>query len=262
MDMGLSGKTALVTGASRGIGLATVRALLAEGVRVVAGARTAPPELNETGAVVVTSDLSTSAGVDHLVERALAELGEIDVLVNNVGGGDSGQGQLDGFAAFTDQDWHQAFELNFFSAVRVTRAALPSLLRRRGSIVNISSIGARIPSDGPVPYTTAKAALTALGKALDAEFGPRGVRVNTVSPGVTRTAMWERPDGFGAEMAKKMGVDLPELLQRVPGMSGMTTGRLVEPEEVAALVTYLAAPVSASIAGADYRIDGGAVRVA
>ncbi|HEY3504553.1 MAG TPA: SDR family oxidoreductase [Actinocatenispora sp.] len=262
MDLGLAGKTALVTGASRGIGLAIVAALRAEGMRVVGAARTASPELAATGAEAVVADLSTADGAARAVERALAELGEIDVLVNNVGGGDSGEGQTDGFLGFDDAAWQQALGINFLSAVRTTRAALPSLLRRRGAIVTVSSIGARQPADGPITYTTAKAALTAFGKALAEEFGPRGVRVNTVSPGPVRTALWVDPAGYGAAVAAAMGVSHEELLAGLPAGAGLTTGRLIEPDEVASLVAYLASPLAGSVAGADYRIDGGAVKVA
>lgn len=261
MDFQLAGKTALVTGASRGIGLAIVTALLDEGVRVVAGSRTVPPELAASGATAVRVDLSTAGGPARLVERALTELGEIDLLVNNVGGGDGG-GRTGGFATFDDEQWHRMFELNFFSAVRTTRAALPSLLRRKGSIVNISSNGARMPHAGPMPYTTAKAALTAFGKALTEEVGPLGVRVNTVSPGPVRTSLWESPDGYGAELARSTGVSHAQLLAQLPAAMGVTTGRFVEPAEVAALVAYLASPLSGSITGADHIIDGGALKTA
>ncbi|MYV97388.1 SDR family oxidoreductase [Streptomyces sp. SID3343] len=264
MDLHLTGKTAVVTGASRGIGLAVVEALTAEGVRVVAGARTVTPELKRTGATAVSVDLSEADGPARLIERACAELGgDIDVLVNNVGGGDAGgdgASQTSGFLAFTDRQWAQAIDLNFLAAVRTTRAALPHLIRTRGAIVNVSSNGARMPHAGPTPYTTAKAALTALGKALAEEFGPHGVRVNTVSPGPVRTAMWEAPDGYGAELAKAMGLEQEQLLAALPATMGMTTGRFVEPAEVAALVTYLASPLAGSTTGADHVVDGGSIK--
>ncbi|MGN9841930.1 SDR family NAD(P)-dependent oxidoreductase [Nonomuraea sp. H19] len=260
MDMRLTGKTAVVTGASRGVGLAIVRALAGEGMRVVAAARTISPELKETGAITVAADLSTAHGPAELIDRALAELGEIDLLVNNVGGGDGGEGQLGGFLGFGDEQWRQAYDLNFLSAVRATRAAVPSLLRRGGTIVNISSNGARMPHAGPITYTTAKAALTAFGKALAEEFGPRGVRAVTISPGATRTALWEAPDGYGAALAASLGIGHEELLAGLPSNTGMTTGRFVAPEEIAALVTYLASPHAGSVNGADYVIDGGAIK--
>jgi NAD(P)-dependent dehydrogenase (short-subunit alcohol dehydrogenase family) len=261
MDLRLTGKTAVVTGASKGIGLATVEALTAEGVRVVAAARTITPALKETGAITVAADLAAPDAPARLIETAIAELGGIDVLVNNVGGGD-GDGSVGGFLSFDDAAWQGTYELNLFTAVRTTRAALPSLLERSGAIVNVSSNGARLPHAGPTPYTTAKAALTAFGKALAEEFGPRGVRVNTVSPGVTRTALWEAPDGYGASLAGALGVSHEDLLAGLPGTTGMVTGRLVEPAEVAALIAYLASPLAGSTTGTDHLIDGGAVKTA
>jgi NAD(P)-dependent dehydrogenase (short-subunit alcohol dehydrogenase family) len=261
MDTRLTGRTALVTGASRGIGLATVAALTAEGARVVAAARTVTPELKETGAIALSVDLATPDGPARLVEQALAALGgRLDVLVNNVGGGDGGQDAVRGFLGFEDGDWLSLFDLNFFAAVRTTRAALPSLRRTRGSVVNISSNGARMPHAGPIPYTTAKAALTAFGKALAEEFGPQGIRVNTISPGAVRTAMWEAPDGYGAGLADMLGVSHEDLVAGLPAQLGMTTGRLVEPAEVASLVTYLVSPHAGSFNGADLVIDGGAMK--
>ncbi|MFB6721618.1 SDR family NAD(P)-dependent oxidoreductase [Kribbella sp. NPDC056345] len=260
MDLQLKDKTALVTGASRGIGLAVVEQLTAEGVRVAAVARTSTPELRATGAFVVQADLGTAGGPEHAVAAALAEFGELDLLINNVGGGEGEVGA--GFLDFDDATWATVFELNYFATVRVTRAALPSLVRQHGSIVNLSSVGARIPSGGPVPYTTAKAALTALGKALAEEFGPQGVRVNTVSPAAVRTALWTSPEGYGGQLAKQLGIPQEHLLAALPQQTGMLTGRLIEPAEVAALVVQLCSPLTASITGADYLIDAGSSKTA
>lgn len=260
MDLQLTDKTAVVTGASRGIGLATVSALVGEGMRVVGAARTVTPELKETGAICVAMDLAAPDAPGRLIALAAAELGGLDLLVNNVGGGDPGADPTGGFLSFTDEQWSEAFNLNFLTAVRTTRAALPHLTESRGSVVNISSNGARTPHAGPVPYTTAKAALTALGKALAEEFGPLGVRVNTVSPGPVRTAMWESPDGYGAELSRSMGVEHEQLLAGLPAAVGMVTGRLVQPEEVAALVACLASPRAGSTTGADHIIDGGSIK--
>ncbi|MCE4946728.1 SDR family NAD(P)-dependent oxidoreductase [Streptomyces sp. VTCC 41912] len=260
MDLQLNGKTALVTGASRGIGLAVVHALAAEGVRVVAAARTPTPELAAAGAIPVAADLSDPAAAARLVTEAVAELGGLDILVNNVGGGDGGLSG--GFLDLTDAQWEQVVDLNFFATVRVTRAALPALAAARGAIVNVSSIGARVPHGGPVAYTTAKAALTAFGKALAEEFGPQGVRVNTVSPGPVRTDMWESPTGYGAELATAMNIPHADLLAGLPAAMGMLINRLVEPDEVASLVAYLASPRAAATTGTDHLIDGGAVKTA
>ena len=260
MDMRLQGKTALVTGASRGIVLAVVRSLAAEGVRVVGASRTVSPDVSAVGAIPVRADLSDPAAAEQLVAADMRERGGIDILGNNVGGGDGGI--AGGFLEATDEQWAEMVDLNFLAAVRVTRAAMPALQASRGAIVNVSSNSARIPHSGPIAYTTAKAALTAFGKALAEEFGPQGVRVNTVSPGAVRTALWESPDGYGAGLAKAMGIPQADLLASLPAATGMLIGRLVAPEEVAALVTYLASPLAAATTGADHLIDGGAVKTA
>ncbi|MFF5538776.1 oxidoreductase [Streptomyces cinerochromogenes] len=261
MQLDLASKRAVVTGASRGIGLATVRMLVGEGVRVVGAARTITPELAETGAVTVSADLSTAEGVTTLVDRALAELGGIDLLVNNVGAGDDLRPA--GFLDTDDTEWQRALDINLLSAVRTSRAALPSLIENRGAMVNIGSIASRLPAASPVAYSAAKAALTALGKALAEEFGPQGVRVNTVSPGVARTSVWEDPEGFGGRVAAAAGTELSEYLQQMPKDLDITTGRLLEPEEVATLVTFLLSDTAAgNITGADYVIDGGTMKSA
>lgn len=260
MDLHLKGKTAVVTGASRGIGLATVSTLLDEGVRVVAASRTITPELKETGAIAVTVDLSTPEGPAHLIDSALAELGELDILVNNVGGGESDGKASNGFLDWTDEQWQEIFELNFFAAVRTTRAALPALVRRRGAIVNVSSDAARTPKTSPIAYASAKGALNVFGKALAETFGAQGVRVNTISPGSTRTHLWEGPKSFGADMAASLGMDHMAFLDAVPGEVGMITGRLIMPVEIATAIAYLASPLAESIIGANYVIDGGAAK--
>lgn len=158
MELGLDRKTAVVTGASRGVGLATVHALRDEGVAVVGAARTITPELLASGAVPVAVDLSTEVGATLLIDRALAELGGVDLVVNNVGGGEV---DLGGLLDLSEQHWRDHFDINLFAALRVSRAALPTLIQRGGAIVNVSSIGAWQPAGPPLAYNVAKAALKA-----------------------------------------------------------------------------------------------------
>lgn len=260
MDLHLSGKTALVTGASRGIGLAVAEALTREGVRVVGAARTITPELRAASDSTVTADLSTPDGAQRAVDHALAEVGGLDILVNNVGAGDVDQLTLAGFLDVDDSQWRSLFDLNLFSAVWAARAALPSLVERRGAMVNVASVNARVPATGPVGYSEAKSALVSLGKRLSEEFGPQGVRVNTVSPGPVGTGLWRDPDGFGAQVAAAIGSSHHDFLASMPAAFGITTGRIAEPAEVAALIVFLASPAASSLIGADIGIDGGVVK--
>ncbi|WP_239155186.1 SDR family NAD(P)-dependent oxidoreductase [Amycolatopsis sp. FDAARGOS 1241] len=155
----------------QGIGLATVRALPEEGARVAGAARTITPELTESGAVAIAAGLRSADGAAEFVRRAVAELGGVDLLVNNVGG--SEPVELAGFREVSDEPWRQVFELNLFSAVRVTRAATDSLLSRRGSVVTVSSLNSRLPAAGPIAYSAAEAALTAWGNPWPRNSGRR-----------------------------------------------------------------------------------------
>jgi NAD(P)-dependent dehydrogenase (short-subunit alcohol dehydrogenase family) len=260
MQLELNGKTAIVTGASRGIGLATVQALRAEGVQVVGAARKPTPELEATGALAVPVDLATREGAQSLVDETVRAFGGVDLLVNNVGGGDLLG--LAGFADLDDDAWADAFEINLFATVRVTRAALPWLVRDGGAVVNVSSIGAWRPEGPPLAYNVAKAALKAFGRGLATELGPSGVRIVTVSPGPTRTSMWEGDSGLGAQLAAALGAPQDAIVAGAPEQIGMVTGRLAEPAEVADLISYLLSPRAASITGSDHLIDGGAIRTA
>ncbi|MFI6935158.1 SDR family NAD(P)-dependent oxidoreductase [Streptomyces sp. NPDC050287] len=259
-DAGLAGRTVVVTGAGRGIGLAIVEAFLAAGSRVVAGSRERTEALDQhvkQGAqlTVVALDLATADGPAALVAEAVAIHGGVDILVNNVG---AVRPRLDGFLGVTDEDWEWTFTVNFMAAVRTTRAALPHLLATgAGRIVTVSSVNARLPDPLVIDYGAAKAALTNFCKALSKEVGPRGVRVNTIGPGPVDTALWQGADGVAAAVGQSRGVDPREVARGAADQS--VTGRFTRPSEVADLVLYLAGPRAANITGADFVIDGGLV---
>jgi NAD(P)-dependent dehydrogenase (short-subunit alcohol dehydrogenase family) len=262
MDLHLENKVAVVTGASRGIGLATARALAHEGAKVVAGARSPGPGLEELArthdVMAVAGDLSTAEGNERLVAAALERFGGVDVLVNNVG---VVHPRFGGFLSITDDDWLATLNINLLATVRACRAALPSLVERRGSIVTVSSVNAFLPEPGVIDYSAAKGALTNFCKALSKEVGPQGVRVNTISPGPVETDMWHGAGGMTASAAEAMGVDADTALERVvAGLGGFATGRFTRPEEVADLVLMLAGDRTANVTGADFVIDGGLVK--
>ena len=256
MGAELAGRTAVVTGASKGIGLAVVNALAASGAHVVAGARRTSPELAElakAGQVeAVEVDLASPAGPARLVAAA----GErVDILVNNVGGAPARPG---GFLSITDEDWLATLNLDLMAAVRATRSALPSMLAAKaGVIISVCSVNARLPDPAVLDYSAAKAGLAAFSKALAKEVGPQGVRVNTVSPGPVATDLWLGAGGVAQTVGAATGARPDDVASQAA--SQLVTGRFTQPAEVAGLVLFLAGDGAANITGADFTIDGGLV---
>ena len=260
MDLGLTDKVAVVTGASKGIGLAVTRALLDEGAYVVAGARSSEGLDGVERVTAVAVDLASPEGPAELVERAVDEHGRVDVLVNNVGGV---RLRLDGFLGTSDNEFEWAMQLNFFAALRATRAALgPMIEQGEGAIVNTASVNAFFqPDAGTIDYGAAKAALVNLSKSLAQEFGPKGIRVNCVSPGPVATDLWLGDHGVAATVAKASGVDADTARETVvAGIGGFATGRFTTPEEVATLIVMLASERTGNVTGANYVIDGGLIK--
>jgi NAD(P)-dependent dehydrogenase (short-subunit alcohol dehydrogenase family) len=256
MGAELAGRTAVVTGASKGIGLAVVNALAASGARVVAGARRTSPELAQlakAGQVeAVEVDLASPAGPARLVAAA----GErVDILVNNVGGAPARPG---GFLSITDEDWLATLNLDLMAAVRATRSALPSMLAAKaGVIISVCSVNARLPDPAVLDYSAAKAGLAAFSKALAKEVGPQGVRVNTVSPGPVATDLWLGTGGVAQTVGAATGARPADVASQAA--SQLVTGRFTQPAEVAGLVLFLAGDGAGNITGADFTIDGGLV---
>ena len=252
MDLRLTGKRVVVTGAGRGIGLAVTRAFAAEGATVVAGTRKAGAELREiAGVTPVEVDLAEPDGPEALVAAA----GErIDVLVNNVGVAPPRTG---GFLEVSDEMWTTTWNLDVMSAVRATRAALPRMLTHGGAIVNTGSVNARLADPLVVDYSAAKAAMTNLAKSLSKEFGPRGIRVNTVAPGPVATDLWLGEGGVAATVGAATGADPRDV--EAGAKAAMVTGRFTRPEEVADLVVLLASDRLGNVTGAEFTIDGGMI---
>jgi NAD(P)-dependent dehydrogenase (short-subunit alcohol dehydrogenase family) len=260
MDLNLDGKVAVVTGAGKGIGLAVTKALAAEGARVVAGSLTTGSLDGLKGVTPVAVDLSVRDGPAQLVRLAIEEHGRLDVLVNNVG---AVRMRTQGFLGTSDEDFAWAMEMNFFIALRASRAALTIMVEKGGgAIVNVASVNAFFqPDAATIDYGAAKAALVNLTKTLSQEFGPHGIRINAVSPGPVSTDLWLGEHGVAATVAKDTGVDAETARKTIiVGLGGFATGRFTTPEEVATLITFLASDRTANITGVNYLIDGGLIK--
>ena len=251
MDLQLGGKIALVTGSSRGLGLASARALLEEGCRVAICARGAE-RLEEAAATLggadaaddvlaVRADLSTAEGVETVVRRTVDAFGGLDILVNNVGRAGGG-----GIAVASDAEWQAALDETLFPAVRASRLAVPHLRRRGGGVIlMIASIWGR-ESGGRMTYNAVKAAEISLAKAMARELAADNIRVNSVAPGSISFpgGSWHRrqqedPEGMAAFVREQLPF-----------------GRFGRAEEVGAVVAFLASPRASWVSGASVTVDG------
>jgi 3-oxoacyl-[acyl-carrier protein] reductase len=260
MELGLRGKTALVTGGSKGIGRAVAYGLAAEGVRVAICARDpealgrAAREIEEkTGQAVLTiaADLSALETVTQVATQALSDLGRLDILVNNAGaikGGD--------FLTTPDEEWLRGWSLKLLGYIRMAREVLPVMQRQGGGrIVNVVGAAARNPSPTYMMGGTANAALINFTKAL-ADLGARSnVLVTGVSPGPVKTERW---DNLLRQQAAATGEDVERYTRQQN--AGMPLGRIALPEEVADLVCFLASDRAAFLTGITITVDGGATR--
>ena len=247
-----SGRSALITGGTRGIGKGIADRLRAGGARVVVAARSVP---HETSDDIIAADVSTADGVATLGAEALDRLGSVDILVHNVGG----SGQYDGgAAALTDDDWQSALNANLLAAVRLDRAIIPGMVTRgSGAIVHITSIR-RAPLPTSIPYAAAKAALTNYSKALSNELAPKGIRVNAVCPGYIETESAYR---MAEEIGQINNISIDEARIRImESIGGIPLGAPGRPADVGELVAFLVSDRAAYITGGEYVIDGGSVR--
>lgn len=254
-DLRLNGLRAVVTGGTLGLGAAVVRTLAEAGARVATSARTMPAHPLE-GVTYVTADLSTAQGTTHFAQSILQAWGGADILINVLGGSKTPGG---GFAAISDEHWFAELNLNLMPAVRLDRALLPAMLAQgSGVIIHVSSIQRVLPlHDSTTAYAAAKGALTTYSKSLAREVTPKGVRVLSVAPGWIET---EASVAFAQQRAAEAGTDYEGGKKIIMDwLGGIPVGRPAQPQEVADLIAFLASPRSASIAGSEYRIDGGTV---
>jgi 3-oxoacyl-[acyl-carrier protein] reductase len=248
MDLGLRGKACLVTGSTGGIGLETAKLLVAEGARVATCGRSAAPGIGEE--THVRADLSEPESAARVVAQATDALGGLDILVNNVGFAVQAR-----FYEVTDEEWDQMWQLNVMSYVRAIRAALPPLLASRGSIVNVSSTAGKRPSVGMPHYSVTKAAVLSLSRLVADTYAADGVRCNAVTPGPTATEAWLGEGG----LADQQGGEREEVLAKVG--AGRPLGRLAQPEEIAAVIAFLASERASYVTGAAWSADGGTVPI-
>ena len=252
MDLGLTGKVAIITGGSRGLGLAAAKALAAEGAHVVICARgeeQLQKAVNEilqyatsaARAITVRADVSTQAGVDSVIDFALKSLGRLDVVVNNVGLGKGGD-----LETTTDADWQEAFDHTLYPAIRMSRAAVPQLRQQGGgAIVMVSSIFGR-EAGGRMTYNAVKAAEISLTKSLAQQLAKDQIRVVSIAPG---SIMFE-----GGSWWKRQQADPQGIAQFIK--HELPFGRFGKPEEVGAAIAFLASTKASWISGTTVVVDG------
>ena len=249
-----AGKRVLISGGTKGLGRATVDRFLAGGARVITSARGALEPID--GVEFVQADLTTAEGGEALAKAAIDRLGGVDILAHVLGGSTTPGG---GFAMLTDDYWLSELNLNLLATVRLDRLLIPQMIARgAGAVVHVTSIQSVLPlPDATAAYAAAKAALRTYSKSISKELGPKGVRVNAVSPGWIMT---EGTDVFLKRLQDANGGVLEDARQLVlKGLGGISIGRGAEPLEVAEAIAFLASDRASSIHGAELVVDGGTV---
>ncbi len=251
----LTGRRALVTAGTKGVGAAVVEALREANARVVTTARRVPPTSSEH-LHYIAADITTAEGCALVAKAVLDRLGGVDIIVNVLGGSSAPAG---GFAALDDQTWRSELDLNLMPAVRLDRALLPSMLAQRsGVIIHVTSIQHQLPlPEATTAYAAAKAALATYSKSLSKEVTPKGIRVVRVSPGWVET---EAAVALAERLASEAGTDYEGGKQIIMNsLGGIPLGRPAKPREVADLIAFLVSPFAGAITGTEFVIDGGTV---
>jgi 3-oxoacyl-[acyl-carrier protein] reductase len=268
MDLGLAGRSCVVTGASRGIGLETARRLCAEGAAVLLVARGAERlqaaaeqcrvAAAEGGghAESLACDVTDPDAGERIAAAAAERFGPVDVLVNN-----AGTARVRDLDDVPDEDWQRAWDLNVMAPLRAMRAVIPGMRERGfGRVVNVSSSAGKRPSANMPEYSVAKAAQLSLSRLYADRCAGDGVLVNAVCPGPTRSDLWMAPDGLAAQSAALAGHgDAAEALERAG--AGRPLGRLADVGEIAAAIVFLCSAQASYVAGAAWSVDGGTVQV-
>jgi len=238
MDLGLSGRSAVVTGASRGIGAETVRLLEEEGATVLAVSRTEG------------IDVTALDAAEQIAERLG---GAPDILVNN-----AGTSFAKGLDELTEEDWQGLWELHVMASMRLMRAFAPAMAERGwGRIVNVASSAGKRPSLTNGAYSVTKAAQASLSRVFADTYAPQGVLINAVAPGPTASSLWIAPGGIADQTAEARGVSREESIQVQEGK--VPLGRFATAEEIANVIAFLCSERASTVAGANWSVDGGTV---
>jgi NAD(P)-dependent dehydrogenase (short-subunit alcohol dehydrogenase family) len=256
MDLGLTGKACIVTGASRGIGLATARMLAAEGAAVMAAARdeealaAALPDAER-----VALDVTESDAADRLVRECEERLGGIDVLVNN-----AGTTRARSLEELTDAEWQEQWELHVMASLRLMRAAVPRMAAGgAGRIVNVCSSSGKRPSLTNAAYSVTKSAQLSLSRVFADAYAAKGVLVNAVTPGPVESPLWMGEGGLADQVAAGKGISREEALEAA--RAKIPLGRFGAEEEIAAAIVFLCSARASNVVGAAWSVDGGSVPV-
>ncbi|MGI0491423.1 SDR family oxidoreductase [Alkalinema pantanalense CENA528] len=265
VEFGLNGKTAIVTGGSAGIGLATAKALYREGVKVAIAARNPERleqavnsirELSPTSAsqtvgdvLAISADVSQAEGIEKIVSQTLSHFGPIDILVNNAGSARAGS-----FLDLGDEAFIEAWDLKLLGYIRLVRSIVPGLIQQRsGQIINIVGGAGRTPRANFLPGGTTNAALLNFTRGISKELAQYNIRINAISPGLTAT---ERAEHLAEQTSQSLGISVEQYKAEI--LHSIPLGRIVPPEEIANLVLFLVSDLAASITGSEILVDGGA----
>lgn len=261
VDLGLADRAAIVTGASRGIGLATARTLAAEGAAVLLVARSADAlesglaECRAAGgrAASLAVDVTAPDAADRIVAECERRFGAVDVLVNN-----AGTSEVKSLDELTDADWQAQWELHAMAPMRLMRAAAPRMaVRGRGRIVNVCSSSGRRPSLSYPAYSVTKAAQLSLSRTFADAYAGSGVHVNAITPGPVETGLWLDAGGLADQTATARGITHDQALEAA--RAKIPRGRFATEEEIAGVIAVLCSELAANVVGAAWAVDGGSV---